>query len=104
GLSLILMRIFAAAGLALATSISLWCSAMILTVILVMRRRLDSSVLWPLIKIMLAAMIMAGLVYGLKQHLPAMLAWQSLAILMLASIMIYAPLVMLTGIWRSLKA
>lgn len=104
GLSLILMRVLAAAGLALATSISLWCSAMILTVILVRRRRLDGSVLWPLIKIMVAAMIMAGLVYGLKQHLPAMLAWQSLAILMLASITIYAPLVILTGIWRSLKA
>jgi len=103
-LSLILMRFFAAAGLALATSISLWCATIILAVILVLRKRIDKSVLWPMLKIIVAALIMAGSVYGVKQFLPALVAWQSLMILMVISIVIYVPLMMITGIWRSLKA
>jgi putative peptidoglycan lipid II flippase len=103
-LSLILMQYFAAAGLALATSISLWCSTFILAVILIMRQRINVSICLPILTIILITAVMAGGVYGLKSVLPDMPAWQSLVILMAASMMIYAPLVFISGMWRRLKA
>ncbi|MGB2302985.1 MAG: murein biosynthesis integral membrane protein MurJ [Candidatus Puniceispirillales bacterium] len=103
GLSLILMQFLAAAGLALATSISLWCSTIILAVILVMRQRINATILFPMLKIILITMIMAGGIYVLKQALPTIPAWQSLFILIAASLIIFAPLVMITGIWKNLK-
>jgi len=54
--------------------------------------------------IILITAVMAGGVYGLKSVLPDMPAWQSLVILMAASMVIYAPLVVISGIWRRLKA
>ncbi|MGB2487946.1 MAG: murein biosynthesis integral membrane protein MurJ [Candidatus Puniceispirillales bacterium] len=103
GLSLILMQFLAAAGLALATSISLWCSTIILAVILVMRQRINATILFPMLKIILITMIMAGGIYVLKQALPTIPAWQSLFILIAASLIIFAPLVIITGIWKNLK-
>jgi hypothetical protein len=54
--------------------------------------------------IILITAVMAVGVYGLKSVLPNMPAWQSLVILMAASMMIYAPLVFISGMWRRLKA
>ncbi|MGB1035759.1 MAG: murein biosynthesis integral membrane protein MurJ [Candidatus Puniceispirillales bacterium] len=103
GLSLIFMQFLAAAGLALATSISLWCSTIILAVILVMRQRINATIIFPMLKIILITIIMAGGIYALKQALPSIPAWQSLFILIAASLIIFAPLVMITGIWKNLK-
>jgi len=69
-----------------------------------MRQRIDATICLPILTIILITAVMACGVYGLKSVLPDMPAWQSLVILMAASMVIYAPLVVISGIWRRLKA
>jgi hypothetical protein len=69
-----------------------------------MRQRINASICLPILTIILITEVMAGGVYGLKSVLPDMPAWQSLVILMAASMLIYAPLVFISGMWRRLKA
>ncbi len=103
-LSIILMQVMGAAGLALATSISLWVSTLMLMFMLWQRDRLDVSVLYPVVKIAMAAAVMAAGLWMMSSYLmDGVVAWQALAILMLASAGIYLPLIYVMGVWRGLK-
>jgi putative peptidoglycan lipid II flippase len=103
-LSIMLMQVIGAAGLALATSISLWVSTLMLMLILWRRDRLDISVIYPIVKIAAAAAVMAAGLWFIRYGLETLAAWQTLIILMISSAGIYLPLIYVTGVWRSLKA
>ena len=102
-LSIMLMQIIGVAGLALATSISLWISTLILMLILRQRDRFEVSVFYPLIKIAAAAGVMAAGLMVIRHGLDHFAAWQALVILMLSSAGIYLPLIYVMGVWRGLK-
>ena len=102
-LSIVLMQVIGAAGLALATSISLWASTLILMLMLKHRGRLDVSVIYPVIKIAVASAVMAAGLVLIRYGLNSLSAWQALSILMLSSAGIYLPLIYAMRVWRGLK-
>ena len=99
-LSILLMQILGAAGLALATSMSLWGSAVIFIFLLVHRRRFDVFVFVPLLKILLASCVMGLALLAVRFGLAGLVPWQNLLILMVVSGAVYVPLIFLLGVWR----
>ena len=99
-LSILLMQILGAAGLALATSMSLWGSAVIFMFLLVHRRRFDIFVVVPLLKILLASCVMGLALLAVRFGLAGLVPWQNLLVLMLVSGAVYVPLIFLFGVWR----
>ena len=99
-LSILLMQVLGAAGLALATSLSLWGSAVIFIILLVHRRRFDVLVVVPLAKILLASLVIGLALLVVRVGLAGLVPWQSLLILMLVSVAVYVPLIFVLGVWR----
>ena len=99
-LSILLMQVLGAAGLALATSMSLWGSAVIFMFLLVHRRRFDVFVIVPLLKILLASCVMGLAVLAVRFGLAGLVPWQNLLVLMVVSGAVYVPLIFLFGVWR----
>ena len=101
-LSILLMQVLGAAGLALATSMSLWGSAVIFIILLTRRRRFDVFVIVPLLKILLASCVMGLALLAVRFGLAGLVSWQILLVLMLVSGAVYVPLIFLFGVWREL--
>ena len=99
-LSILLMQVLGAAGLALATSLSLWGSAVIFMFLLVHRRRFDVFVIVPLLKILLASCVMGLALLAVRFGLAGLVPWQNLLVLMVVSGAVYVPLIFLFGVWR----
>ena len=101
-LSILLMQMLGAAGLALATSISLWGSAVIFMILLVHRQRFDFGVFMPLAKIVLASGVMGLALLAVRVGLVGLVPWQVLLVLMLIAGAVYVPLIFMFGVWRDL--
>ena len=103
-LSILLMQVLGAAGLALATSMSLWGSAVIFMFLLVHRRRFDVFVIVPLLKILLASCVMGLALLVVQVGLAGLVPWQNLLVLMLVSGAVYVPLIFLLGVWHEVSS
>ena len=102
-LSILLMQVLGAAGLALATSMSLWGSAVIFIILLTRRRRFDVFVIVPLLKILLASCVMGLALLAVRFGLAGLVPWQNLLVLMLVSGAVYVPLIFLFGVWHEVS-
>lgn len=103
-LSLTLMRIFGAAGIALATSVSSWLSVLIMVVVLFRRNRLDFRILETLIRVAVSTGVMAAVLITLKTLLEQSdgvlgIAFVSLLLLVGAGLVTYLGLSRLLGAW-----
>lgn len=97
-LSVVLMQVFAAAGIALATSLAAWLSSVILAAALVKRRRLNQTVLSPIFRITICAGIMAAALLVALPMTEGMLAWLRLLLLLAIGMASYIIPIMASGV------
>lgn len=105
-LSLYLMRILGHVGLALATSISIWLSWAIQSVILFRQRYLDSQPLGLIVKACCASLVMAAGLYGIMISglLTESGALITMLVLVISGIMFYIAAALLFGLHHPFKA
>ena len=105
-LSLYLMRILGHVGLALATSISIWLSWAIQSVILFRQRYLDSQPLGLIVKACCASLVMAAGLYGIMISglLTETGALITMLVLVISGIMFYIAAALLFGLHHPFKA
>ncbi len=105
-LSLYLMRLLGHVGLALATSISIWLSWVIQSVILFRQRYLDSQPLGLIIRAICASGVMAAGLYGISSSglLTELGAIFTMLVLVISGIMFYIAAAILLGLHHPFKA
>ncbi len=105
-LSLYLMQFFGHVGLALATSISIWLSWCIQSVILVRQRYLDSQPCGMVAKACVSSAVMAAGLYGIKSSgwLPEASALITMLVLVILGILIYTATALGLGLHHPFRA
>ena len=99
-LSVSLMQIFAASGIALATSIASAVSATILAWVLAKRARLHRQVVTPLVTIIFCGGVMAVTLWFSMPMTHALAAWLRLLVLLAIGGVSYTMAVAMTGVWK----
>ena len=100
--SVTLMQVLGVTGLALATSLATWLAVIVLGIFLVRQRRLDARFISPIVRIILATMIMLVVLVLCHQSLKNvdLIVAVELLLLMVAGAAGYALGCALTGVYR----